>query len=111
MEKQTNNIQKLGDILAARMKKTAGAAVPMSLELGVINRNLSLSTDSLKTPVPRGSYMVNVILTGNYRTENQGCYYSCQGHNHPLPSLRAGDRVLVAWCGNEPVVVALVTAS
>ena len=36
-------------------------------------------------------------------------------HDHRLPEvfrgLRSGDRVLVAWCGHEPVVISVVTSS
>lgn len=107
-----NNLQRLGDTLATRMKKTAGAAVPTTLELGTITGNLSLTTDSLRSAIPKGEYMVNLMLTGSgpRRTENAD-----DGHNHMLPdmfrSLQAGDRVLVAWCGNEPVVLAIVAGS
>ena len=35
--------------------------------------------------------------------------------SHALPdafrALKSGDRVLVAWCGNEPVIVAIVVGS
>ena len=50
-----SNIQSLGDTLSGRMKKTAGAAVPTTIELGTINGNVSLSTDSLTTPIHKGA--------------------------------------------------------
>ena len=104
-----NNFQRLGDTLAARMKKTSDAAVPMTIELGIVNSNMSITTDSLNVKIPKGDYMVNLALTGG---ESTG---SAEGHKHSLPSafrgLRAGDRVLVAWCGNEPVVIAIVVSS
>ena len=132
-----NNMQRLGNVLSARMKKTSAAAVPMTLELGTINGNLSLTTDSLPTPIPKGDYMINLILTSDtYDTSSEshshsdgshshsggdhshsGGSHSHSGgdHRHKLPSvfraLKAGDRVLVAWCGNEPVVIAVVVSS
>lgn len=141
-----SNIQRLGDTITDRMKKTAGASVPTVLELGVINANLSLTTDSLKTPIPKGDYMVSLSLTHkNYFTYNElnssakaphhhsGGDHSHSGcgiggghsggahthddglHDHRVPSvfrrLRAGDRVLVAWVGNEPIVVDIVVSS
>lgn len=128
-----SNVQRLGDTLAGRMKKTASAAVPTTIELGTIQRNLSLVTDSLQSAIPRGDYMVNLNLTaGSYRTseethsheggehdgheEGNGKHTHYGGeHDHALPSafrgLRAGDRVLVAWCGHEPVVIAIVVGS
>lgn len=41
--------------------------------------------------------------------------HSGGAHTHRLPdsfrNLQAGDRVLVAWCGNEPVVISVVVSS
>lgn len=118
-----DNMQRLGDILSGRMKKTSKAAVPTAIELGIINRNLSLTTDSIKTPIPKGDYMVNLMLAGgSYRTSSEththtgGDHTHTDGkHSHSLPSvfrsLKSGDRVLVAWCGYEPVVIAIVVSS
>lgn len=139
----STNIQRLGDTLAGRMKKTASAAVPTTIELGLIQGNLSLVTDSLQSPIPRGDYMVAITLTDKtYRTSlethtHEGGKHDhefdgdgdCDGdvkhggdhthedgeHDHRLPAvfrgLRAGDRVLVAWCGHEPVVISIVVGS
>lgn len=106
----SSNKQRLGEILASRMKKTSQAAVPVTIELGTVNANLSISTDSLQASIPKGDYMVNLQLTGGAdRTEAE------EGHSHELPSsfrgLQPGDRILVAWCGNEPVVIAIVVSS
>ncbi len=111
-----SNIQRLGDTLAGRMKKTAGAAIRTTVELGVINRNMSLTTDSMRSPIHKGDYMVNLILAGgSYRTTEAHPPGDDEEHDHDLPdnfrALRAGDRVLVAWCGNEPVVLAIVVNS
>ena len=118
-----SNIQKLGNTLAGRMQKTASAAVPTTLELGRINENLSLSTDSLRTAIPKGDYMVALHLAGSsYRTSSEshthtGSDHSHSGgsHSHALPDVfrkvKAGDRVLVAWCGNEPVIISIVVSS
>lgn len=83
-----NNIQRLGNTLSGRMKKTAGAAVTVSTELGLINDNMSMTPDSLQADIPQGDYMITQDL-----------------------EVAAGDRVLVAWCGDEPVVVAVVVSS
>ena len=105
----STNMQKLGEVLAGQMKRTSAAAVPTTMELGTINGNLSLTTDSLPVQIPKGDYMVNLMLTGGSRTTET------DEHSHELPggfrSLKGGDRVLVAWCGNEPVVVAIVVSS
>lgn len=114
-----SNMQRLGETLSGRMKRTSAAAVPTTLELGTINPNLSLTTDSLPTPIPKGDYMVNIMLASeSYQTGSDT--HSHDGgekytHSHDLPSglrpPKSGDRVLVAWCGNEPVVMAIVTSS
>lgn len=133
----SSNKQRLGEIFSAQMKRTSAAAVPTTMELGKINANLSLTTDSLPVPIPKGDYMVNLMLASStYRTSieththdggshgHSGGDHSHSGgshthnggdHDHRLPEdfrlLEPGDRVLVAWCGNEPVVVAIVVSS
>lgn len=128
-----NNLERLGNTLDGRMKKTSGAAVPTTIELGKINSNLSLSTDSLQTPIPKGDYMVDIRLTsssystsGGEHSHSGGSHgghesgtgthsHSGGAHSHNMPGvfrkLKSGDRVLVAWCGNEPVVIAIVVSS
>lgn len=113
-----NNMQRLSMMLDGRMKKTSSAAVPTTIELGTINANLSLTTDSLPVPIPKGDYMINIMLAGgNNQTGSTSLSYGGETrlHDHSLPSafrgLKGGDRVLVAWCGNEPVVVAIVVSS
>lgn len=114
------------------MTKTAGAAVGVSIELGTIQSNMALKTDSLQSTIPKGDYMVDITLASStYNTSTEShthsggahAQYSGSGvhthdggdHSHRLPEnfrgLKAGDRVLVAWCGNEPVVIAIVTSS
>lgn len=98
-----SNMQRLGSVLANRMKQTSNAAIPIAIELGTVNANLSITPDSLRVPIPKGDYMVNSLLgaaTG-----------AADGHSHTLPSLRPGNRILIAWCGTEPVVIAVVVSS
>ena len=94
----SSNVRRLGDTLAERMKKTSAAAIRTTMELGTIGGNLSLTTDSLPTPIPKGDYMTDIMLAGGSDITT-------------TRSLQSGDRVLVAWCGNEPVVVAVVCSS
>lgn len=106
----SNNMQRLGETLAARMTRTVNAGSQIAVELGTIGAGLSLTTDSLRVPIPKGDYMIALGQSGaSYRTEE------ADGHTHALPgvfrALQAGDRVLVAWCGNEPVVIATVVSS
>lgn len=83
----SNNVERFGNILTNRMLKTVDYNVPTSVELGVINDGLSLTPDSLQAAIPYGEYM------------------------SPNEELKPGDRVLVAWCRNEPVVIAPVSES
>lgn len=114
----SKNMQRLGATLSNRMKRTANGAVPTTIELGIVNANLSITTDSLQAAIPKGDYMVNLMLTGNLSITggtHEGHADGDGNHNHNLPDafrgLKAGDRVLVAWCGNEPVVIAIVVSS
>lgn len=135
----SSNIQRLGETLTGRMKKSAAAAVPTTLELGTINGNLSLTVDSIGTPIPQADYMVDLRLTHDtyysYTEMNSsrnaphhhaggthgghdggsGSHTHDDGlHDHRVPSvfrkLEPGDRVLVAWIGYQPVIVAIVVA-
>lgn len=104
-----SNMKRLGDVLSGRMQKTAKSNTQPTLELGTINGDMSLSVDGLSGRIARNDYMVDVRLTQkDYDTEKT------DDHAHRLPSafrrLRAGDRVLVAWVGYEPIIVAIVTS-
>jgi hypothetical protein len=109
----SKNMERFGSTLANRMKKTANGAVKITTELGTINSNLSLTPDSLQAAIPKGDYMVNIMLTGGNRTSTETIEDA--DHSHQLPAsfrnLQAGDRVLMTWCGNEPVVLAIVVSS
>lgn len=128
-----NNMQLLGNVLHSRMEKTAGASVHTTAELGTINANMSLSTDSLQSPIPKGDYMVDIRLScdtydtnSTVHSHNGGTHSGHVGgdgshehnggaHTHRIPSefraLKPGDRVLVIWCGHEPVVTAIIASS
>lgn len=128
----SKNMQRLGATLSNRMKRTAQGAVPTTIELGVVNSNLSITTDSLQAAIPKGDYMINLMLTGSlsvgggshehsggshegHETGSGTHSHTGGSHSHELPAafrgLQSGDRVLVAWCGNEPVVIAIVVSS
>lgn len=127
----SENIEKFATLMSNRMQRTANAAIPNTLELGKITSNLALVPDSFRIPIPKGDYMVNLRLTSGMETsetEHQhsgGAHAQESGtgvhthtggkHKHMLPmehrGLQPGDRVLIAWCGNEPVVIAIVISS
>lgn len=115
-----NNIERFANMMSNRMKQTSNAAIPTTIELGTVNPNLSITPDSLRVAIPKGDYMVNITLTGGRTTSSAGGHNghtngAAGEHSHELPTayrgLQPGDRVLLAWCGNEPVVLAIVKSS
>lgn len=127
----SSNIERFGTVMSNRMKQTSHAAIPTTIELATVNSNLSITPDSLGAPIPKGEYMVNLMLTGSMMTSetehtHSGGAHAQEGgpgthshsggkHNHALPSshrnIKPGDRVVIAWCGNEPVVLAIAVSS
>ena len=116
----STNMQRLSTTLSNRMKKTADGAVPTTIELGTVNDDLSITPDSLREAIPKGDYMINIMLTGNQTTETADADDGDETETEETdsqtlpPSFRdicSGDRVLIAWCGNEPVVIAIVISS
>lgn len=133
-----SNLQRYGDIIASRAKKTANASVPLFLELGKIESNLYLKVDSVKDPIASDQYLISLSLThenyfsynemnssaaaphhheGGTHAQRSGSGYHTHDdglHDHRIPSvfrrLKPGDRVLVAWCGVQPVIVDIVVA-
>ena len=129
----SSNIERFGTVMANRMKQTSDAAIPLTIELATVNSNMSITPDSLGAPIPQGEYMINLALTGSKKTgktihsHNDGTHGEHVGggsgvhnhnggeHDHPLPSplrnIMPGDRVVIAWCGNEPVIIAIAVPS
>lgn len=114
------NIDRFASIMSNQMKKTSNAAIPTTIELGTVNADLSITSDSLRDTIPVGDYMINLMLTGEHITEAAGDHGGHETgtageHSHQLPStfrcLQSGDRVLIAWCGNDPIVIAIVVSS
>ena len=96
-----NNQAALAGLLHSRMGRTVkkGTSLP-PLELGTITANMGLQVDGL--PAPLADYMVSRHLTLD-SIEEPGVVIP-----EKLRSLRAGDRVLVAWVSNNPIIVDVV---
>lgn len=109
-----NPIEELGELFDNTMKGRIRANERPILELGTINSNLALQVDSLGNAIPKGEYMVALRLKLSSLTLTTA---SSNVHTHSvklpeeLRGLNAGDRVLVAWAGNEPVVIDVVASS
>ncbi len=115
---------KLANVLAGRMKKECEN--PLVLDFGEIQVNGSLITNTFPVPIPKGDYSVLRQLTLGLTdekltvTKNDGAHgghISGEGvHSHTvlipekMRSIKAGDRVLVAWVQNEAVVIDIVTS-
>lgn len=109
-----NNIEELGKIINQQMKEVLNRNKGITVELGTINANNSLSVASLSNAIPKGDYMISLHLTQSSQTLNTS---SVEEHEHSinLPSklrgLKSGDRVIVAWVGTEPIVIDIVVSS
>ena len=116
------NMQRLGNTLSDRMKKTSKGAVPTTVELGVINGDLSLTVDSIGAKISPSEYMIDLRLTHETYCSYSSSHthaasdhtHSGGSHDHRAPSvfrrLEPGDRVLVMWVGHEPVILSIVVA-
>ena len=126
------NIETFASMMSDRMQQAANAAIPNTLELGVVNDNMSITPDNFRIPIPKGDYMVNLRLLGKPETKEiahthsggfhdghtggDGSHVHTDGkHKHDLQpeyrGIQPGDRILIAWCGNEAVVIAIVVSS
>lgn len=103
---------------------------PPAMDIGIINSDYSLTTNSFKRPIPKTQYSVcrsllyrlNVPLTETYQDgiHVHGCGGPCEwpeptgAHVHEvrLPkkmrSVRPNDKVLVAWVQNEAIVIDII---
>ncbi len=116
-------ISALASVIQGKAKQAADG-IPMSLDFGVINGDFSLKTNTFGKPIPRSDYSVCRLVTGytlatsdsswtghlQNDKHNHGSPSGVPAHSHdvPMPGLKAGDRVLVAWVQNEAVVIDVV---
>lgn len=116
---------KLASVLSQRMKRENES--PLLLDFGEIQANGSLVTNTFPVPIPKGDYSVGRLVNGytlatsdsswTGHLQNDKHIHSSPsgvpGHSHdvPMPKLKPGDRVLVAWVQNEAVVVDIIEKS
>lgn len=111
---------KLASVLSQRMKRENES--PLILDFGEIQANGSLVTNTFPVPIPKGEYSVCrhvgslrfIISQGGHEGhEGQTKTYHTGEHTHIVkpPSIKPGDRVLVAWVQNEAVVVDIIEKS
>lgn len=118
---------RLAAVLSRRIKREKES--PLLLDFGEIQANGSLLTNTFPIPIPKGDYSVCRQLTLGKTDEKLTKTKKDGEHPHPgvgeggsshehtvlipekMRSLKAGDRVLVAWVQNEAVVVDLIEKS
>lgn len=101
-------INKLAGIMQGRMKEVSDK--PQVLDFGVINGDLSLTTNKFPKPIPKSDYMVCRQLTLGHTGDELTKTVSQTKVLIPetMRKLKAGDRVLVAWVGDDACVVDLI---
>ena len=116
---------KLAKVLSQRMKRENES--PLALDFGEIQEHYSLVKNTFPVPIPKGDYSVCRSITGyvlgtsesswtGHLQEDKHVHGSpsgVPGHSHdvPMPKLKPGDRVLVAWVQSEAVVIDIIERS
>ena len=82
---------------------------PPIIDLCTIQSDLSLKLDVYELVIPKGDYIVLVNhkactgFAGCSGSENCSGFRGCSGHKNWSPE--AGDRCVVAWLGNDPIIL------
>ena len=101
-----------GRVLTDRMKKQNES--PLMLDYGSIEPDYSLKTNTFPVPIPRSDYTVcrhvGGLVLGTTGGEHGGHNSGNGGHRHGIivPSIKPGDRVLVAWIQNDATVIDVI---
>lgn len=107
-------INKLAGVLQGRMSQIGDK--PQVLDFGEIQSDMSLLTNKFPKPIPQSDYVVCRQLTLGPAGDTY-CDTTVDGHHEhshrgiipdKMRSIKPGDRVLVAWAGDDAVVVDLV---
>lgn len=113
-------INRLANVMTERMKRESES--PLYLDFGEIQANMSLTTNTFPVPIPKGQYSVcrhvgglSFITDkgGHAGHENQTSTHNNGNHTHTIepPTIKPGDRVLVAWVQSEAVVIDIIVSS
>lgn len=115
--KGNTGINSLAKILSERMK--AENKTPPMCDFGVIHQDYSLSTNTFPVKIPKTDYSICRSLTiGEQNSElitTQEEKNNAHTHIVPVPekmrSILPGDRVLVIWVADTPVVVDIIVSA
>lgn len=106
---------KLARTLSNRMKNESKSS--LVLDFGSINSDYSLTTNTFPVKIPKKDYTVCRHISGMSLGTSGGSHggheYGDGSHSHsiPVPKLKPGDRVLVAWIQSEAVVVDVIVSA
>lgn len=106
-----NGYENLGSVLQSRMADVNTQGKGLQPCLGVVGSSLAITVDGESWPIPRGDYMIasRLNIPASITTSTS------EGHSHTVSTgaspLKSGDRVLIVWAGNEPIVVDVVHSS
>lgn len=94
--------------LAGVLKGMARDQIPtdLVLDFGEIQKDKSLLTNTYSIAIPKSDYLVARHLKSRSVTSG-----TTEGHSHSVSTreaLKTGDRVLVAWVQNDPVVIDVI---
>lgn len=105
-------INMLAGILQSRM--SAMSEQPAILDIGEIGPDMSLNLNLFKQSIPQADYLVCRQLTLGATGAQLANTTQDAAHSHrvlipeKMRKLKPGDRVLVAWVGDDPCVIDII---
>ena len=122
-----SEMEKLGNTLNDRMNKVFSGRSSIVAELGTITSDGGLKVPSLSNTIPKGDYLINKTInrsasdtahgsgSDKITVPDHGSFTVTIGMDItvtiPICPMGPGDRVLVLWCGNDPIVAAVLKDS
>lgn len=114
----TPGLNKLARVMTQRSQQVKENGDSLILDIGSIQGDMSLLTNTFPIKIPQGEYHVCRLVNGFKYEINEGGYHgthvSGDGYHTHIskpPALKKGDRVLVAWIQNEAVVIDVIDAT
>lgn len=102
----------LAQVLTQRMKReiSSEGALDLVLDFAIVNIDMSITPNHFPKKIERKDYVIcQTALSGWKKKYTSETGYGPDGHTHvtevKLYELAPGDRVLIAWIGNEIVVI------
>lgn len=111
-QRGNRGIGKLAKVLDQRMNEHSGEG--LTFDFGEIKGDYSLLANTFPVPIPKGDYSVCRLITGISIGISGGAHdghsMGSGSHNHSavIPKLKPGDRVLLVWVQEEPVVIDVI---